>query len=287
MSITTQCMILNLRIGLWTGQRLDKQASARVTANASAAGDAASVNKHTVPKQALAPITAAASALRTHFYTHTLPWKDNGDRVLSRVRYQEFMQEHATLEAAFHQAVRMFCDVHYPSAIEQASFRMGDMFQADDYPSADALRSKFYVELDIDAITDAGDFRVEMDDDALDAVRAQMTQALAQRLERAMQDVWQRLATTLTHFAEKMQGDEVFRDSTVTNVEAIVAALPELNITNDPNLERVRQELVAVLAIVDPDTLRKHKDVRSAVSVDTQRIIDDMAGFMNAFGATS
>lgn len=34
MSITTNCMIVSLQLGLWTGQRLDKEASKKVTEDA-------------------------------------------------------------------------------------------------------------------------------------------------------------------------------------------------------------------------------------------------------------
>lgn len=287
MSITSQCMVVNIQIGMWNGQRLDKEASRRVTTDAQAAGDAASVNKHTIPKVALAPITAAASAIRAHFYDRTLPWKDNGDRILSRTMYTAFTDEHARLVAAFHVAVETFIQTTYPAAIEQAAFRMGELFNANDYPSADALRRKFYTKLDIDAITEAGDFRVALDQSQQQAVQVQMTAALESRMARAMHDVWERLAETLGHFAEKMGSDAVFRDSTVKNLEAIVELLPDLNILNDPQLERIRQDLIQSIIGYDASALRKNPVVRAEVSADAQRIMADMAGFMSAFGGTS
>lgn len=284
MSVTTQCMIVNLQIGLWNGQRLDKSASRKVTSEANADTDAASVNKHTVPKAALAQITSAASAIRMHFYEKTLPWKDNGDRVLSRSMYMKFVEQHEQLVTAFHTAVAEFIDVRYPAAIEQAAFRMGELFKADDYPSAEALRHKFYVGLDIDAVTEAGDFRVEMDQTTLDTVRQQMTTALEQRMGRAMQDVWARLAETLGHFATKMGSDDIFRDSTVKNLEDIVALLPDLNILNDPQLEQIRQDIQATIVGYSPKDLRTSPTTRATASTEAQRIMTTMAGFMNAFG---
>lgn len=286
MSIATQCMIINMQIGMWNGQRLDKAASLKVTTDASADTDAARVNKQLIPKTALAPITSAASALRQHFYASTLPWKDNGDRVLSRTMYIKYMTTHQALVQTFNDAVRTFVDTEYQTARDQASFRMGELFREADYPSAETLQRKFYVGLDIDAITDAGDFRVEMDQDALDTVRTQMTTALEQRMGRAMQDVWQRLATTLGHFADKMGSDDIFRDSTVKNLEEIVALLPDLNVLNDPDLERIRQEIEMTIVGIDPQVLRKNKSVRTTMSDEAQRIMSDMAGFMSAFGGS-
>jgi hypothetical protein len=87
MSITTKAMVLNLQVGLWSGHRLDKEATRKVTEDNNAESDAARVNKHLIPKPAFKDITATATAVRTHFYENTLPWKDNGDRLLTRGMY--------------------------------------------------------------------------------------------------------------------------------------------------------------------------------------------------------
>lgn len=282
MSIVNECMTVNLQVGVWTGHRLDKAASRKVTAEANADADAARVNKHTVPKESLRAIMTAANALRAHFYTDTLPWKDNGDRVLTRQRYMKFVAEHARLADAFHAAVETFITTEYPKAQEQAAFRMGDLFNPDDYPTADELRRKFYIGLDIDAVTEASDFRVDVDGKA--DVQARMEAAMQQRIGRAMQDVWTRLSDVLGHFAAKMGSDDIFRDSTVKNLEEIVELLPDLNILNDPALEQIRQDIKQQLIGYDPKDLRKDPMVRTAAAEDAQRIMDSMAGFMNAFG---
>lgn len=288
MSITTECMIVNLQIGVWQGYRLDKDASRRVTEDAGADRDAARVNKHLVPKEALKGIVAASGAVRTHFYAQTLPWKDNGDRLLPRRRYMRFIAEHSGLVHEFEAAVEAFLSNTYLAARDGAEFRMGELFKADDYPRPDALRGRFYAKLDIDPVTEAGDFRVALDNDATDAVRRSIEDALKERIGRAMADVWARLQDTLGHFAAKMADtDAVFRDSTVKNLEEIIDILPDLNILNDPNLERIAEDMRRTLSGYDAKTLRGDVTQRAQAAAEAQRIMDDMAGFMNAFGGGS
>ena len=55
-ALTERAMVMTLSISRWQGHRLDKEASRKVTSEAGAAADAARVNKHLVPKEALAPI---------------------------------------------------------------------------------------------------------------------------------------------------------------------------------------------------------------------------------------
>lgn len=283
MSISSKAMVLNLQIGIWQGYRLDKEASQKVTRDAGAEHDAARVNKHLVPKEALKPVVAASSAVRTHFYARTLPWKDNGDRLLTRALYMDFVQEHGALMQQFEDAVGNFLTKDYPAARDQAEFRMGDLFKPDDYPSPLQLRHRFYINLDIDAVTEAGDFRVSLDEEHAVAVREQMEQAMQDRIGRAMQDIWARLSDVVGHFAKTMgEQDKVFRDTTVRNIEELVDLLPGLNVLDDPTLNAMGAEIRAKLTGIDPKDLRKSKEVRSQAAKDAEDIMARMAGFMNA-----
>lgn len=284
MSIVNDCMIVNLQVGLWMGYRIDKTASAKVTNDANAESDVARVNKHIIPKEVLKPIITAAGAIRTHFYNETLPWKDNGDRLLTRKRYTKFIEEHMRLVGEFENVRDEFLAVGYLRARDQAEFRMGSLFNANDFPASRTLKQKFYINLDIDAVTTSNDFRVKLNQDELDTVKKSMEDALNQRVGKVMVNLWTRLAETLQHFAGKMGSDEIFRDSTVKNLEEIVDMLPDLNILNDPDLEKIRQEIKNTLTGYEPKDLRQNSAVRKHVADEAKRIMDTMSGFMNAFG---
>jgi hypothetical protein len=285
MSITENCMIVNLSLGMWAGYRLDKVASREVTANAGAAADAARVNKHLVDKKHIQPIVTAAGQVRQHFYEKTLPWKDNGDRLLTRKLYVPFIEEHGKLVREFQKAVSHFVTTDYPQAISQAEFRMGTLFNSDDYPTASELRHKFYVNLDIDAVSEANDFRVALDVEQVDEIRGSMEAAMKQRVGNAMREVWTRLADTLGHFAEKMSDEKaIFRDSTVANLLELIDILPGLNMIDDENLTAIHEKLRHVFTGYEPKELRKYPEVRKSAATEAQRILEEMQGFMSAFG---
>lgn len=282
MSITAKAMVLNLQIGIWQGYRLDKEASRKVTEQANAEIDAARVNKHLVPKEALKPVVAASSAVRAHFYAKTLPWKDNGDRLLTRALFLDFVQEHERLKQEFNDAVHNFLTTAYPAARDQAEFRMGELFKPDDYPSPAQLQHRFYINLDIDPVAEAGDFRVSLDAEHAASVREQMERAMQERIGRAMQDIWARLTDVVGHFAQKMGSDSVFRDSTVRNIEELVDLIPGLNVLDDPTLKSMEQEIRAKLTGLDPKNLRNDAEVRTQAAKDAEDIMARMSGFMNA-----
>lgn len=286
MSIVNDCMVVNLQIGLWMGYRFDRDATRRTLMTEGAAEDAARVNKHLIPKEALKRVVTAVGALRSQFYEQTLPWKDNGDRLLTRKMYMHFIQEHAKLKEDFNNEVEHFLSVSYMRARDNARLRLGDMFKDNDYPETWELRQKFYVNLDIDAVTMANDFRVTLDQDQLDVVRKDMESAIQARISRAVGDVWERLSDKLTRFHDRVSDkDAVFKTSTVETLRELVAMLPQLNITNDPHLEQIGLQIERAIAGVDATTLRKDKAVRADVADEVKKIMDDMSGFMNAFGA--
>ena len=277
-------MVLNISIGAWSGQRLDKGATAKLTSEAGAAADAARGNKHLVPKESLKDIATCAGQLRTLFNTRTLPWKDNGDRLLTRMMYQAFVSQFEELKAEFNKAVDTFITHTYPMDIARAEFRMGDLFNRDDFPLPSDLRRRFYVTLDIGAVTEAGDFRVGLDDDQVERIKGRIERENSSRIARAMGDVWSRLAETLQHFATTMADeDKVFRDSTVHNLTEIVELIPALNLMNDQHLNNVYKDIKSTLIGLDPKDLRKNPDVRSAAAAEAERIVSEMAGFMGAF----
>jgi len=280
MSIKNECMVVTLQISMWTGHRLDKAASAKITREAGAADDAARVNKHLVAKETIKPIQTAANAIRSHLYDKTMPWKDNGDRLLTRTIYPSFIEEHERLVAVYNDAVETFLTKDYLAARERAEFRMGDMFNPNDYPSVTTLRYRFGVVLDVDAVTDGSDFRVDISDKADRAV--ELERRKNERLSKAMVHLWDRLADTLGHFADKMSSDAIFRNSTIKNLEELVEMIPGMNILNDPQLDAIRQKIADNLTGYEPDDLRKKPEVRSAVAAQANQIMADMRGFMNA-----
>lgn len=288
MSITSNCMLVNVHMGKWGGFKKDKAVGEEVSRQKGAARDAVKVNKQLLPEDAMGDIIKAYGKVKANFYNLTLPWKDNGDRVLTRKMYAQFIEQHEALAAEYNSAADTFAFDMYPPLRAAAEFRMGMLFNVNDYPSPADLRRKFFVHMDIDPIPEAGDFRVVMDQDQVDVIQKQIEDAMQQRMNLALGDVWSRLARTLGHFQASLADEEkTFRDSTVENLKELVTILPGLNVTNDKHLSRIHKELVAAIGGVEAKDLRGPKNLgnRAGVASEAQRIMDDMAGFCRAFKA--
>lgn len=287
-TLTERAMLANISISLWQGYRLDKEASLKVTEAAGAKSDAARVNKHLVSKEALAPVMTAANTVRTHFYTNTLPWRDNGDRILPRNLYLKFIESHEALKREFDDQVDNFLAVAYPEARSQAEFRMGDLFKPDDYPHPSDLRRRFAVNLDFAPLSTAQDFRVDIDQEHVERIKASIESAAEQRIIQAQQDIWSRIGEAVGRFQERMADPKaVFRDTTVDNIHELVELVPGLNVLDDPNIELVRGLLEKMMTGVDAKTIRKNPDVREELAGEAKEIMDKMSSFAKAFGASA
>ena len=289
-ALTERAMVMNLSISRWQGQRLDREASQRVTEQAGANSDAARVNKHLVPKEALAPVQTAANTVRDHFLTNTLPWRDNGDRLMTRQLYTRFIETHERLASEFNVAVDKFLSTDYPEAKAQAEFRMGSLFNPDDYPSVAELRHRFRITLDFEPLTTSNDFRVQIDQQHVDKVKSAMEEAALRRVQAAQADVWKRLLERVGRYHERLASTNddgkpaVFRDTLVENLEELVEMIPGLNILDDPNIEQIRQDILAKLSGHTAQDIRKDAELREDLAGEAKEIVDKMQGFMKAFG---
>jgi hypothetical protein len=270
-------MIVDLQLSRWSGTKTDPKASKQLTADANAKDGSAIVSKRLVPKEAFTDIVTACNALRAHMSKHTLPWSDNGQRIMTRNIFEIFMSGYGELERQFNAAVAEFITVKYPQARDQASFRMGDLFVESDYPTIEELHRKFQVTLDIDGITEPDDFRVALPQQELDKLKASMEESIQRRLGSAMHDVWLRIAELLEHYIEKI-GDEdaIFRDSTVNNLIDLMNILPGLNVTGDPKLREIRQRIMATIGSYTPNDLRKQDTLRATAAKEAREIRDSL-----------
>jgi hypothetical protein len=258
------------------GQKLDKALTAKTEDSANAKAGTLRVSKYVVAQEALKGITTAIGRIRVHLTKETLPWRDNGDRLLPRKNYPKFIADHSKLVQDHDMAVEDFLTNKYPEALEQAEFRMVDAYNADDYPSVADLRHRFAVTLDIEAVSKSFDIRLNDN-----------TDMIQQRVNTAVAQLWKRLEEPLSHFANKMNTtdeDETFKAATITNLKNMVEFVGQMNFTSDETLEMIRAEIESKLMGYEAAALRKDDKLRASVGAEATDILDKMRGYMSSMG---
>jgi hypothetical protein len=164
------------------------------------------------------------------------------------------------------------------------------LFRPEDYSAPDELRSKFSFETKVMPLPDAGDFRVTLGEEEKERIKRQITAAVQASLQVASRDLWQRLYEAVSHLAERLQAYKVteegvenpFRNSVVTNLVKLVDVLPKLNVTGDPELERLASQVRASL-LVNRQELRNSESIRSETAKNAATIAQRMQAYMGVY----
>ena len=288
-SLSSRAMLCTLSISTWSARKHDREASEEIATRHGAQADAGRYHKILLPKEAFAEINEIVGDARREHYFMTLPWDDNGYRVLPAAAYLEHTQKMRELSARFTPAVDALA-LHFGQLVQEASVRLGGLFRPGDYPAPDELRSKFSFETKVMPLPDAGDFRVTLGEEEKGRIKRQITAAVEASLQVASRDLWQRLYEAVSHLADRLSTYQVteegvehpFRDSVVTNLVKLVNVLPKLNVTGDVELQRLSDQVRATL-LVDPKDLRKSESVRTETAKAAAGIAQHMAAYMAGY----
>jgi hypothetical protein len=282
-NIDSCALLVEFNASVWTARKLDKSATDEVVISKRAgAKDAARVNKHLLAgRNELDVIQKHVGAVRTFVYENTLPWSDTGIRLLPTSKFMDFNDRMGKLEEEFVELVNDFVQV-YPSLITAQAMALGDMFDRSEYPSAGEMAHKFSFRLNFMPVPKAGDFRVDVGNEAQEELQKKLAKLADERIELAMKDARERLKSHLERMMERLKVEEVngkvtksrIHDSLVEGGLELCDVLKALNLTNDPVLEKARATLESVLRTVDVDDLRKHDSARVEVRTQVAEIMD-------------
>ena len=290
--LADKAMLVSLSIRQWTARRLDRKITDEVNREHNASADAGRYNKLLISKDALAEINKIAGKARTRHYELTLPWSDNGTRLLSSLGYTNYCNEMRELMAEFNAAADRLEPV-YPDLVAQRRIELNGLFDPDDYPPASEIRRRFRFTYDISPVPSAGDFRVEVSDAVAAEIKADIEDRANAALAEAQKHVWQRIAECAKRMSEKLRSYEIeetgdgkskvkgiFRDSLVENIRELVNLLPTLNVAGDKTLAEMGSRLVADLCQFDANDLRESESIRIKTAEKAEAILDECAGFL-------
>lgn len=282
-SISSSAMLVELSISTWTGKKTDRKVSNEVTLNKNAASGVVNVSKKLLGDCAeLDAVQKFVGNVRNIHYAMTQPWSDTGLRLLSTAmfhkRYQKEMTNHG---AEFDVLVDKFLNA-YEWEITQAQVKLGDMFSASDYPTKEELRGKFKFQLVQMPLPDAGDFRLDVNNEAQDILRKQYAEHYERMLQTAMKDIWDKAYDALNKMSERLDYKDkdtkkVFRDSLVDNVLEVVELLSLCNVTGDTQMSAMKDKLENTLLGVTPDALREDEYLRR----ETKTKVDEILSLFN------
>jgi hypothetical protein len=280
MQLGDRALLVQLTISQWTARKYDKRVSQQVTKINHASSDAGRFNKSLLPlNDYLANVHAKSALIRQDFYTNTLPWAMEGAQLLPSSNYLAFMTQFRKAKSEWESLVRDFV-ANYPSLKVQAAQSLGDMYNDADYPADHEIAAKFNMDMAVFPVP-SDDFRVALSGDEMSRIQKDIADRLAQAQAMASRDVWQRLYERVEHIARQCGNPKGrLHDSMLEHARDLCDLLPRLNITDDPNLESMRQEVEGKLASLSVEGLRSDATLRQTAADEANTIMAKMRALM-------
>lgn len=278
--VTSRAMLVSLRISTWSARKYDKKISDEVARNHASTTDAGRYNKHLLPGEAISyrELQQSVSDARAYHYSQTLPWSDEGWRILTTANFMDY----STGMRGKLDECRLRLDNFvgaYPLLKAGAKALLNGMFNEADYPAESDIRSLFRFGVDYNPLPTAGDFRVSLPADEMQLIAERTEQRVKDAVADAAKDAWRRLYEQVEHMRERLADPKaIFRDTLVQNARELTDVLRKLNITADPKLDAACADVVRSLTTREAETLRKNPRLRQAVSGEADRILAAMSG---------
>ena len=283
--ITERAMLAAIHISVWTAIKHDRKISREVAEQHGAYAGAGRYNKQLLREaERLESLRALSGQIRQYFYKITLPWSDEGYRLLPAHFYFELTTKMREFEQAFAQQVDEFLTV-YPNYIEQVKPELNGLFREEDYPSTEKLRNKFGVKLEVLPIPSGNDFRVTLSEEEQARVAREIDESVRQSLQKGTEDLWTRLKGVVAHMVERLNEPESrFHASLVTNICDLVELLPRLNVNQDEELNHFAEEIKNRLCGFTARDLKKNEILRAATVNDAAEILTQMDAVLRERG---
>lgn len=275
--ITHKAMLAAVHISVWTATKHDRKVSREVADQNGARERAGRYNKQLLMGTSkLEDLRSLAGQIRQHFYRVTLPWSDEGLRLLPSHFLFELKAKMREFEREFNDGIESFLLV-YPEYIREARSELGGLFREEDYPTAEKLRDKFSVNLDILPFPAGEDFRVEMSAEEQTRMAREIDSNAKEKLAKGTEELWKRLRQVVVHMVERLNEPESrFHTTLVTNIEELVSILPALNVDQDPDLDRFASQIRDRLCAHSAKELKKDDQLRSDTASQAAEIVAEI-----------
>jgi hypothetical protein len=240
--ITEKAMLARLKISRWGASKHDRAISEQVAVQHQADPSMGRYSKRLVARERLEEIRQIATRARHHHYENTLPWLDDGARILPAANYFDYMAQQNALKAD----------------------------DVDPMPTAEDFRV---------ALSEDENARIrEQIQGRLDQAVDGAMHDVWQRMFTAVEHMVERLRAFEVDQDGKVKN--TFRDSLVDNVRSLVELLPKLNITGSNQLEDMRHRLADELCQIDTWDLRQDQSQREQVASKAEAILEELKDVM-------
>ena len=287
-SLATSALLVSVDINVWSATKQDRVISSEVTKSKRADSNAGRFVKNLLANNVYhKDLINYRQTIYNWLKRTTYRWNNSQD-LLPVIQLEEFKKEYNEHQFKFYELLDEFCK-HYNSIKSNMAFSQGDMYNADDYPSVDEVRSKFGCKLYVSEVPEQ-DFRCQVSQD----LAKELKQSYKRQAERIVQDVLHQQTERITDVMESIahccgtqeittkDGGTATKkrkiyDTTIEKAKELCRVYKEFQpLDNDESrrLLEVVDRLSHTLQGVDSEVLRVNDNVRETVKNNVEDILE-------------
>lgn len=289
-SLASSGVLISLDISVWSATKQDRGISDEITTAKRADKSAGRYTKNLLADH---PKHKAVVNYRQTMYNwmkrRTYRW-NNSQELLPSIDMPRFKQEYHDHERQFNNLVDEFIDA-YEGIVSDMAFKQGDMFNRNDYPHKDQVRSKFALNLYVSEVP-MSDFRCNIAQDIAEDLFRTYEKQTADIISSIQGEQANRFIEVMQSIAHCCGYDEMplaagatevktkkrkIYDTTIQKALEMCESFKGFNLTNDSALEEARASLEKLLHNTTPEQLRESDAVRSTVKDGINDILNKFA----------
>ena len=288
-SLASSAVLVSVDISVWSATKQDRGISDEVTTAKNADKNAGRYVKNLLANH---PKHKAVVNYRQTIYNwlqrRTYRWNQS-QNLLPSVDVPKFKQEYHEHELMFHSLVDSLIG-DYDGIVSDMAFKQGDMFNRNDYPSKEQVKSKFSLNLYVSEVP-MNDFRCgiasDIADDLFNTYQAQargIIESIAQEQSERLVEVMESISHCCGVDESEVNGEvrtkrRKIYDTTIQKALEMCESFKRFNLKNDSGLEQARASLEKVLNGVTAEDIRDSDAVRHHVKEGIDDILSKFGSF--------
>lgn len=212
-------------------------------------------------------VTAVRGRVLAFWKGCTLPYPDAGVRLLKQDQVERFHEQMEDFQQQLAEAVRKL-DQHYTDLKTAAQRRLGQLFNATDYPPS--LIGLFSLEWEFPPI-EPPDYLCQLSPELYEQEKQRVAARFEEAVQLAEQAFLGELAKLVAHLTERLTDEsngqrKVFRDSAVNNLVEFFEQFKALSIHSNAELDELVARAQRIVCGVGPQELRDNDSLRQHVA---------------------
>lgn len=173
----------------------------------------------------------------------------------------------------------------YEAHVGRQRASQGDAFREEDYPTREQLEPRHGISFDYAMVPDPErDVRAGMTAEMQQEMRVTLIEQEAVKLKSAQDEIVGRLTVGLEKIIDRTSAYDggktgSYKDTMISNMQDIARIMKDFNMTDDPEFERARQDLLRNVCEIDPQVARDDEVVRSKLGQSAAAILERTAMF--------